>query len=415
MIRSKKYPGLNGLAIGVFIFSFFFISHILAQDTFKKPVVYRVPGMDSVKTYKDLAYKTVEGMDVKMDIYTPPGLSDQARLPVVIFIHGGPLPPTWTFMPKDWGVYVSYGQLMAASGLVGVTFNHRYYGWDEANLQQSFGDVIDAIQYVRNHAETYHIDPNRICLWAFSGGGLHLAIPLREKMAFVRCIVSYYAILDVVFPAGGLTNVPDKEKLKKFSPLESLTEDNFYIPPILIGRAGLDGLSLNKTVEQFISKALALNETIEVLNHPNGQHGFDILDDDERTREIIARTIEFIQTNLRKEYKPGTPPLPSVGRIFSILINGNLGKAKKMLQEVQTQQDTQSKGSPYDKLTLEVHLNAIGYQLLGAKKTETAIQVFKWVTEMYPDSPNAYDSLADGYEAAGQVNLAIENGEKPSN
>jgi len=29
---------------------------------------------------------------------------------------------------KDWGVYVSYGQLAAATGFVGVTFNHRLTG-----------------------------------------------------------------------------------------------------------------------------------------------------------------------------------------------------------------------------------------------------------------------------------------------
>jgi hypothetical protein len=27
---------------------------------------------------------------------------------------------------KDWGVFVSYGQLLPATGLVAVTFNHRY-------------------------------------------------------------------------------------------------------------------------------------------------------------------------------------------------------------------------------------------------------------------------------------------------
>lgn len=37
---------------------------------------------------------------------------------------------------------------------------------------------------------------------------------------------------------------------------------------------------------------------IEVLVHPQGRHGFDVLDDDARSREIIARTIEFLRARL---------------------------------------------------------------------------------------------------------------------
>lgn len=38
---------------------------------------------------------------------------------------------------------------------------------------------------------------------------------------------------------------------------------------------------------------------LELLNHPKGRHAFDILDDDDRSREIIARTFDFLKTHLR--------------------------------------------------------------------------------------------------------------------
>ena len=34
------------------------------------------------------------------------------------------------------------------------------------------------------------------------------------------------------------------------------------------------------------------------LNHPAGRHGFDILDDDARSREIVARTFDFLKAHL---------------------------------------------------------------------------------------------------------------------
>jgi predicted Zn-dependent protease len=54
----------------------------------------------------------------------------------------------------------------------------------------------------------------------------------------------------------------------------------------------------------------------------------------------------------------------------------------------------------------------MGYQLLNGKKTTEAISVFKLVTKNYPNSVNAYDSLADAYAAAAQADLAIGASEK---
>ena len=155
---------------------------------YRKPLVLKIPGTDSVEVCRDISYKSADKTDLKMDLYIPSGLAEDARAPVVFFIHGGFLPRNIKFLPKAWGVYQSYGRLAAASGLVGVTFNHRYWGWTREDMEQSFGDVLDAIRFVRDHADTYHVDADHAALWAFSGGGPHLSIPIREKLDFVRCL-----------------------------------------------------------------------------------------------------------------------------------------------------------------------------------------------------------------------------------
>jgi hypothetical protein len=68
-------------------------------------------------------------------------------------------------------------------------------------------------------------------------------------------------------------------------------------PPMFIARAGLDDASLNAGLDRFVQLALKNNVTIEVLNHATGHHGFDIEDDNTRSREILKRTIAFLQTN----------------------------------------------------------------------------------------------------------------------
>ena len=70
--------------------------------------------------------------------------------------------------------------------------------------------------------------------------------------------------------------------------------------PMFIARAGLDQATINQSIDMFVQEALAGNAPLELMNHPAGRHGFDILDDDERSREIIARAVAFAQVHVRR-------------------------------------------------------------------------------------------------------------------
>ena len=60
----------------------------------------------------------------------------------------------------------------------------------------------------------------------------------------------------------------------------------------------------------------------------------------------------------------------------------------------------------------EGQLNQLGYFHLQAGRTNDAIQLFKLNTIAYPSSANTYDSLADGYLANGQNELALRTSQK---
>lgn len=274
-----------------------------------KRIVYQVPGMENVRVKSDLVYKSAGGRELQMDVYSP--RSSSRRLPAVFFIHGGRIPPNLLTTPKDWAVYVSLGQLAAASGFVGVTFNHRFYTWE--SLPDSQSDVMDAIKYVRANAATLGVDPERIILWAISAGGIFLSEPLRDRPAYVSALVGYYVQLDLRNARRAAPASVSDETLRNFSPvyyLEKATavqpepsassgpgKSNQIFPPMFIARAGLDNADLNDGLDRFVQLALKNNVSLELFNHPNGHHGFDIEDDNERSREILKRTIEFIRTH----------------------------------------------------------------------------------------------------------------------
>jgi hypothetical protein len=60
----------------------------------------------------------------------------------------------------------------------------------------------------------------------------------------------------------------------------------------------------------------------------------------------------------------------------------------------------------------EFSLNTLGYQLLRNELPQEAVAIFRLNVEVYPESANPYDSLADGLRAVGDSAGALENYKK---
>ncbi|MEX0881029.1 MAG: DUF2911 domain-containing protein [Thermoanaerobaculia bacterium] len=61
------------------------------------------------------------------------------------------------------------------------------------------------------------------------------------------------------------------------------------------------------------------------------------------------------------------------------------------------------------KIATEVDVNLLGYQLLGQKKTDEAIAMFRKNIKDHPGSWNTYDSLGEALAANGDKKAAIDN------
>ena|GEM_PF-466107 len=57
----------------------------------------------------------------------------------------------------------------------------------------------------------------------------------------------------------------------------------------------------------------------------------------------------------------------------------------------------------------EREFNELGYRLLGAGDSDAAIEIFKLNVELFPESANVYDSLAEAYMKSGRMEPAIRN------
>jgi len=259
------------------------------------PVVYQLPGMDKVKVVQNLKYTKCDDPNVLMDVYLPPDTGG-GKHPVVVFIHGG---AKTQYTPKDWGVYTSWGRLVAASDFVGVTFTHRLQ-YPEKSLEIAAEDVRAAIDYVRANADKYHADKDRIALVSYSAGGPLLTIAMGGEMPFVRCLLGFYSFMDV--RQSDYRKTENAETANRFSPITYLQKDARKIPPMFVARAGRDEVpTMDDSIDRFVQEALARDIALTFANHPQGVHGFDNQNNDDRSREIIRAALEFMKVHLNMD------------------------------------------------------------------------------------------------------------------
>ena len=341
-------PRMRKLALLLFV-----ALPLLAQN---ETVVLTVPGMDKVEVKKNVRYSG----DLTFDLYRPP--NSNATLPVVVFINGVGRPDL-----KDWGQYTSWPRLVATRGIAAVSH--------QTNAQNTAAQVDALLTYLREHASELKLDANRIAIWSCSANA-RIGTALAQRDGF-RAAVFYY---------GAMQEAPKNANL-----------------PVLVTRAGLDALPLNQSIDRWVSQAVALDAPVTLVTYPEGRHGFDLLDDTHESRLIVTQTLDFLQHHLTHAATPRKQPM-TLAQLQTLVAEKGIEATVARLTELR-------KTHPDAFVLQEQSLNGIGYGSLEQRPAE-AVKIFELVATLYPDSPNAHDSLADAYEALGRRDDAVHEAER---
>jgi dienelactone hydrolase len=246
------------------------------HDVTAQEVVYAVPGMEKVVLRSDVPFKKIEGSELKLDLYYPPDAKPGGKLPAVVFING--VGDRSGNKLKDWGIYKSWGRLVAASGWIGVNFEAR------GVYDQSVSDIRDAFAFLRRDAASLGIDADRIAAWVCSGNVTSgLAVLMNDVDPGVRGAVVYY----------GTSNV---EKLRADLPV-------YFV------RAGRDNPRLNAGIDELWKKAVSAGAPWTMVNAPTSQHAFDAVDETDESRRIVRETLDFYRDLFTPPAAAGPPSL----------------------------------------------------------------------------------------------------------
>lgn len=124
-----------------------------------------------------------------LNVWTPAAVAD-AKLPVMVWIHGGGLQNGSGSTPLYWG------DELARRGVVVVTFNYRlgalgFFAHPELNAEAAHGgsgnygllDQIAALTWVRRNIAAFGGDPEQVTVFGQSSGSMSVSMLIASPMA----------------------------------------------------------------------------------------------------------------------------------------------------------------------------------------------------------------------------------------
>ncbi|CAH1536739.1 Lipase [Vibrio owensii] len=190
--------------------------------------------LESAVVDKDIVFKTVKGREIKLDLYKPK-LQSAQPYPLLVWVHGG----AWKRGSKD--AIPTKNPLLLQSviekGYALAAVDYRLSG--EASFPAPVQDINDALNFLHDHAQQYHIAADNFVMMGRSAGG-HLAgfigttnahsnIEFYEKPKYqVKAVVSFFGPTDLL----ALGSKGGKSASKKSSVSRFLDDTPSSIPDI---------------------------------------------------------------------------------------------------------------------------------------------------------------------------------------
>ena len=249
------------------------------------------PAVSQPRSIPNLVYATREKLDgserpMRLDLHLPGG--DDSAKPVIVWFHGG----GWAFGNRAWPSQVAF---LIREGYAIANVEYRFS--QEAAFPAQIFDCKAALRFLRENADEYGLDPDRIVLAGESAGG-HLALLLGLSSGAGELVEDpellrddgVAAIVDLYGPTDlTLDNTVGNERLrrmyrnfgqmflggtfegkldlaKRASPITYVDADD---PPVLILHGTRDGMvpmEHSERLAQRLERAGVEHEFVELRN-----------------------------------------------------------------------------------------------------------------------------------------------------
>ena len=269
----------------------------------------------------DIVYSHAGGKEIKLTLIvpqTPQNPEIPARFPCIVFVQGS----GWTF--PDITYELPQMSEFARNGFVVAMVTHRS-ALDGFQAPAFLKDVKAAIRFLRENAETYKIDPDRIGIWGTSSGGnTALLVGLTgddpiyrtdEHTGFsdkVKTVIDCFGPADIPSLFEGLKYraeqnpsdrallhgllgpdpVEQRARMRMINPMEMVEKGKEY-PPFLLIHGDKDPLVPYSQSEAMAAKLVEADVPTQLIRVEGAEHEGTFW-----SRELLGMIAEYLKETL---------------------------------------------------------------------------------------------------------------------
>jgi dipeptidyl-peptidase 4 len=247
-----------------------------------------------------------DGFRMPAQISRPKDFDPNRKYPVVIYVYGGPGSPSvsnsWNI--NDWSESIYFDQMLLRNGYLVVSVDNRSSACISKTMEKSirgqmYGDVelhdlLAAVKWIKFQP---FVDPGRVGIWGWSGGGMYTLLAMTRSEEF-KAGISVAPVTDWRYYDAKWTELTMKRP-----------EDNpdGYEKTSLVKRAAnLHGRLLlvygtfddnvhPQNSQAFINELILAGKIFELMTYPMRKHQ---IDDPPARIHLFKTMLEFWKRNL---------------------------------------------------------------------------------------------------------------------
>jgi dipeptidyl aminopeptidase/acylaminoacyl peptidase len=248
-----------------------------------------------------IRYKSFDGLEVPFFMYRPKEIMEESKLPVIIYIHGGPEGQYQPELAPITQYFVQHGYMVVAPNVRGSSgYGKTYMALD--NVEKRMDSVKDLVS-LREHIETIPgVDTTKIVLMGGSYGGFMVlaglafypelwaaginTVGIGNFVTFLENTAPYRrAPREVEY--GSLEH--DRDFLESISPFNFV--DQIKAPLFVIHGANDPRVPLSEA-EQVVTRLKELGREVELVVYNDEGHGIAKL---KNKLDLYPRVISFLE------------------------------------------------------------------------------------------------------------------------
>lgn len=245
-----------------------------------------------------------DGFPMPAMMLKPRDFDPNKKYPVVIYVYGGPSAPTiahaWSGRAEDY-----YEQILADRGYIVFRVDNRsataiskqlentilHAGYGDAELN----DLLDGVKWLKSQP---YVDPERVGIWGWSGGGSFTLLALTKTREFRAGVavaaVTDWAYYDTKWAEAYMKRPQDNPE--GYASTSHAARAKELHGRLLLVHGTYDDNVHPQNAWRFADELIDANIMFDMMIYPMRKHG---IEDDEAQQHLYSTMLEFWGRNMQ--------------------------------------------------------------------------------------------------------------------